>query len=340
MNIEPTIVTSFYNIRKMENNPLCFSRSVDDYLNLAKQFILQLPYPLIIFIDDTFDVETMCDFIEKNRKYKNKTYIYKLAFKDTYFFSYLDRITELREKFMIYNRNYHHESPYYIILNNNKFDFMEKAIELNTFNSSHFIWLDFGINHVAKNHEVLNDWILNTPDKIKQMCLNPYLENDNQRDFFSYIYHHTSGGLFTGNIENMKKYIELFKNKVNRIYDEGWYQVDEAIMTMIQRENPDLFVFYYGDYQGIVSNYAKPYHNIYLIFSGLNKALRFNNHNLAINILDYLEPYFENTENQNGDYFYEYIRFNIALNNVKPSLFEIINKKISENDERIISIYK
>ena len=47
---EPTIVTSFYNIRKMENNPLCESRGEDTYLDLANHFILQLPYNLIIFI--------------------------------------------------------------------------------------------------------------------------------------------------------------------------------------------------------------------------------------------------------------------------------------------------
>ena len=55
--IEPTIVTSFYNIRKMENNPLCKSRSEETYLELANQFILKLPYNLIIFIDDSEDAK-------------------------------------------------------------------------------------------------------------------------------------------------------------------------------------------------------------------------------------------------------------------------------------------
>ena len=148
-----------------------------------------MPYNLIIFIDDSEDATQICEFIEKNRPYKDKTYIYKESFRNTYFFSYVDRIAELRETFMIHNRNYHHESPYYIVLNNNKFHFLEKAIELNYFQSTHFVWLDFGINHVAKDPEIIHNWIFKIPDKIKQMCLNPYLERDNVRDFFQYIYH-------------------------------------------------------------------------------------------------------------------------------------------------------
>ena len=77
---------------------------------------------------------------------------------------------------------------------------MEKSIEKNPFQSTHFIWMDFGINHVAKNTEKIHEWVYHIPDKIKQLCINPYLENDNRKDFIKYIYHHTAGGLFSGNI--------------------------------------------------------------------------------------------------------------------------------------------
>jgi len=102
---EPTIVTAFYNIRKMENNSLCKSRSEDEYLNLANQFILQLPYNLIIFIDDSEDSNKIYDFIQMNRPFKEKTFICRESFFKTYFFSYLNKITELRETFIIKNRN-------------------------------------------------------------------------------------------------------------------------------------------------------------------------------------------------------------------------------------------
>lgn len=314
---EPTIVTAFYDIRKLEDNNSLSIRNKNNYLDLANQFILQLPYNLVIFIEDSEDIETniIYDFIQKNRNvnYKNKTFIYKESFKNTFFFTHLNVINNLWKKFIIHNISYEKDTPYYIILNNNKFHFLEKAIEVNVFNSNHFLWLDFGINHVAKNTEKIHDWILDIPDKIKQMCLNPYLEKDNEKDFFRFIYHHTSGGLFSGSKDNIKQYIQLFKNKVEQIYKEDWYQIDEAIMTMIQRENPDLFEFYYGDYQGIISNYLKPYHNIDLIFNGLIKTVHFKEYSFTKKIVQYLEPYFEKEENKKGEFYINFMNIKNSL---------------------------
>jgi hypothetical protein len=166
-----------------------------------------------------------------------------------------------------------HETPLYIILNNNKFDCIDKTIELNPFNSTHLVWLDFGINHVAENTEHIFEWIDKIPDKIKQMCINPYIENIEPKTYFEFIYHNMAGGLFSGSIENMRKYSELFKNKIEEIYKDNWYQIDEAVMTMVQRENPELFDLFYGDYQGIISNYLYPIHNMDLILKSSQKYI-------------------------------------------------------------------
>jgi hypothetical protein len=40
---------------------------------------------------------------------------------------------------------------------------MENAIKLNPFDSTHFIWMDLGINHVAKNPMSINEWINKIP---------------------------------------------------------------------------------------------------------------------------------------------------------------------------------
>ena len=101
--------------------------------------------------------------------------------------------------------------------------------------------MDFGINHVAEGCEFIHEWINNVPDKIKQMCINPFIENVQYKHYFQYIYHNMAGGLFSGSLENMKKYSELFKAKTEEIYNDNWYQIDEAVMTIVHRENPHLF---------------------------------------------------------------------------------------------------
>lgn len=341
----PTIVTMIYDIRKIENKAGDNNRTASGYIELAKNFILKLPYPLVIFID--INEKEIYDAIYSEREQHNLldlTYIYQLDFRETYFYKDLSRLEELQQKFFIRNGNINHETPLYVILNNNKFCFMEKTIELNPFNSSHFIWLDFGINHVAINTEYIHEWITRVPDKIKQMCINPYIENIEPKTYFQNIYHNSAGGLFSGSKENMLKYIELFKQKTEQIYSEDWYQIDEAVMTMVQRENYELFDFFYGDYEGIISNYLKPLHSWWLINSNIEKCLRMNSTKYLYSILVYLDSYFLQEETQSSGGFYTYITNNIICNyyqnsrNLRSVVIDLINLKLSQDDHNIRDI--
>lgn len=326
-----TIVTMFYRIRDKEPNPngTKFSRSVDKYIELAKEFIMKLPYNLIVFTDD----DEIINFINKERQqYAHKTCIINKPFENTYYYKYLDRLKELQNVFTIINGHVEQETPMYIILNNNKFDFIEEAIKLNPFNSSHFIWMDFSINHVALNCEKIHEWINKVPDKIKQLCINPYIENVGHKEMFKYIHHHTAGGLFTGSSTNLLKYCELFKEKTEKIYNENWYQIDEAVMTIVQRENPDLFEFFYGDYQGIISNYLTPIHNIDLILIGIQKYINHNKTKEAFDILCYCYKYFEN--NPNNYLIFDYIQKHIIVD------YYHNNKLLLDNVVSLIKILK
>lgn len=259
-------------------------------------------------------------------------------FKDTYFYKDLERITELQTKFCILNGEIEHETPMYVIVNNNKFDCIDKATEMNPFKSSHFMWVDFGINHVAKDTDAIHTWIHNIPDKIKQLCINPYLENEPPKKVFEYIYHHTAGSLFSGSIANMREYARLFKAKTAQIYSEDWYQIDEAVMTMVQRDNPGMFEFYYGDYQGLITNYLSPIHNLDLILTSIQKYINYNYTREAYTTLCYCEPYYKN--NPNHDLVYKYIEQHIIVdyyNNDKrltPGVIELIHL-LKENPELI-----
>ena len=332
----PTIVTMLYDIRSMENNQIDRNRNMESYIDFSKQFLLKLPFPIIFFIDDN---EETYDAICNSRNECNlldKTYIFMNDFKTTYFYKYLSRLQELQTQFHIINREIEHETPLYVILNNNKFDCIDTAININPFNSSHFIWMDFGINHVAKNTEIMFDWINNVPDKIKQLCINPFTENVPNKEHFRFIYHNMAGGLFSGSLENMKKYSELFKNKTEEIYNDNWYQIDEAVMTIVHKENPDLFDLYYGDYIGIISNYVSPIHSLNLILHGSQKYINNNRMKDACHVLSYCLKYFEN--NPNSEEVFYFIEQNIMANCYNNnSLFEgvinLINLKLSSENE-------
>jgi hypothetical protein len=204
--------------------------------------------------------------------------------------------------------------------------------------------MDFGINHVAKDTDSIHDWITQVPDKIKQLCINPYIENVAPKNHFRNIYHNCAGGLFSGSKENMLKYIELFKQKTEQIYSEEWYQIDEAVMTMVQRENHELFDFFYGDYEGIISNYLKPLHSWWLINSNIEKCLRMNSTKYLYSILVYLDSYFLQEEHQYSGGFYTYITNNIICNYYQNSrklrnvVIDLINLKLSQDDQNMRDI--
>ena len=341
----PTIVTMIYDIRKMENYSNDDNRNINGYIDLAKNFILKLPYPIVIFIDtNEKEIYNSIYNTRASHNLSHLTHIYNLDFKETYFYKDLSKITELQQTFFIRNGDLIHETPLYVILNNNKFCFLEKTIELNPFNSSHFIWMDFGINHVAKDPEYIHEWITKVPDKIKQLCINPYIENIEPKTYFQNIYHNCAGGLFSGSKENMLKYIELFKQKTEQIYNEEWYQIDEAVMTMVQRENYELFDFFYGDYEGIISNYLKPLHSWWLINLNIEKCLNMNSTKYLYNILIYLDSYFLQEETQSSGGFYNYITNNIICNyyqnsrNLRSIVIDLINLKLSQDDQNIRDI--
>ena len=331
----------FYNIREKEgnntNSPL--NRGVKKYCDLAKNFILSLPYNLIVFTDN----EEVIEFVKNEREnLKDKTQIFNKKFEETYYYRHLDILNELQQKFNIINGNVKQETPMYIVLNNNKFDFMETAIKINPFNSKHFIWMDFGINHVALNTEIIHEWIHAVPDKIKQLCINPYIENIDDKTAFQYIYHHMAGGLFSGSSENLLKYCELFKQKTEQIYKEDWYQIDEAVMTIVNRENPELFTLFYGDYQGIISNYLYPINNIDLILKGAQKYIDANKTREAYRILSYCHKYFET--HLEGEYVFCYIHQRLIVdyyNNDKlivEGVVNLINLLKIHNPERILHL--
>jgi hypothetical protein len=196
--------------------------------------------------------------------------------------------------------------------------------------------MDFGINHVAQSTHTIFEWINKVPDKIKQLCINPYIENVDNKQMFQLIYHHIAGGLFTGSKKNMQKYSELFKQKTEQIYSEDWYQIDEAVMTMVQRENPDLFDFFYGDYQGIISNYISPVHNIDLILRSAEKCIESNRTKEAFHILSYCCDYF--IENPHSSEVYNFLYQNVIVNYYHNNrlfldkVIYLINLKKKSND--------
>lgn len=321
----PTIVTALYDIRSKEDNNSDNVRKLDHYLKLGSE-LLKLEIPIIIFTE-----ANILDRIKELRpkEFDNITKIITVDLEDTLFYKDIHRLKNNLNKFKITNINTEKDTPLYFIVNNNKFYFISQSIEQNPFDSSHFLWMDFGICHNVKNINQIRRWIHSVPNKIRQMEINPYIENISYKEYFKTIYHNVAGSLFSGSIENLKQYCELFNHKWDQILNEEWCQLDEAIMTIVIKENSNMFEHYYGDYPNLISGYDNYFQlnnevSIQVIFAAINKCLNLRSYNKCYYILNYIKSYYLYNPHRMYEYLNSYIICNYYISPNKMLDLDIV----------------
>ena len=290
----PTIITSLYDIRSLETDDKSGNiKKLDRYLELGR-FILSLEFPLIIYTEQKL-VDRILEI--RPKKYHHLTKIIIIPLEELTTYKYLNKIKELQKIYIIKNRSIEKDTPLYTLLVNNKFWFIEDAISKNHFDSTKFIWMDFGINHVAEYPESIRRWFRKIPDKIRCLETNLNLETSNYKEYFTEIRHNVAGGIISGNSDNMNKYIKLCQDQFMNCLDNDWYQLDEAMMGIVTKEYPDLCNTYYGSFNNHISgydHYVKLEKNWsentfnYMIGYSLNKI----NHKKCYMILNYIKDHY------------------------------------------------
>jgi len=329
-----TVVTSFYDIRNMENNT-SKNKTTDTYLEKGK-FILELPCNLIIFTEEKFR-----EFIIDHRKdFLDKTVIITQPLDETYYWKYKEIICKLQDTYIITNRDKYKDTPLYIILIYSKFYFLEKSIELDPYNTSKFLWIDFGITHVAQNSNLIYNWLGKISDKIRLMEMVPY-NSENPKEYFKKIYHNHAAGLISGSKAYMLNFIDLFRNLVNKVIDNGWYQLDEALITIIVNKYPDYFDIYYGNYRNIISNYHEYTGGKETILSCVRQYRSLNNKSKVYHILRYMKSYFITQQVITDEvltYFYHYLLVNFYMSSSRYLDEDILTYFLETTDEKIIKM--
>ena len=293
-----TITTCLYDIRKKENSTCQNVTGLDDYLKLS-QHMLSLRLPLVIYTDDDF----IMDHVYKTRAeygLLEKTLIVRLPFEQTFFYKDLDILKQRMQEYTIGNWNKDKDTPLYTLLNNNKFDFLQRTIDANPFGTEFFLWMDMGIQHCTKAtkkqwldvSETWPEFISQDKEHIHQLRIHTVLKAPEMswKDYFRMIYHHVAGGLFGGYKDRVLEYINLFKSQWHKIiYEEEWWQLDEAVMTIITETYPEKFRFFYGDYDGLIANFIKSKKSFHLIFQTAERYVNAKKYDMAWQVLETVE---------------------------------------------------
>jgi hypothetical protein len=212
-------------------------RDTHKYLELGK-LLIDCDIPKIIFMNQVL-IDSIKDY---NRE---TTILIPFEKEDLFFNGYKNDITNFS---VIGNPD--KDTLDYMLLMNNKTEFIQSAIKMNPFHTDHFIWIDFGINHIMNlPRETFMEKICNLKnnkyENIRIASLkSPLLYNDHS-DIYKNVEWYFGGSMFGGSSEKLLLFAEKSREKVKEVIQEKKTLMWEVnIWYLVFLENKELFDIY------------------------------------------------------------------------------------------------
>ena len=282
MNSKCTIVTFYFNLKNLEDTTTS-TRSPSFYLENGKH-TLQINNPMVIFCDSI--TKPLIQEIRDKLTDKPTIYIEKnINDYDHYKMNYLT-IKENRSNIGSYQNNNTRSTASYLLVTSFKIHALKIAKDRNDFNSTHFIWMDFGCGHVVYK-PVIED--------VERVLLNP-------RPKITCLYIHYRSSKFLENMVDAVNngicgiagtFFSVEKSYIDKLYttfQSIFYEMlskqighnEEQVLTYIYDRYPELFTLYYGDYYSTICNYHQTIKDHYAVKEFfINNALNAGREDLA-----------------------------------------------------------
>ena len=221
------------------------------YYELGK-LLLKSTVPKIFFVDETmFNLINLLDYDISN------TNIVKIKKINIYLYKYINSLSQ----FNLNTDNPNKDTIEYIITQCNKTEWVKSAIELNTFNTNNFIWVDFGIRYIFNCSD--EEFI----EKINELKYKVYknvrigniwnLQNNYNINIYKDIAWYFAGGIFGGNKESLLHFSNKIKEKcIDIILTKNTLMWEVNIWYLIYIENKEIFDNYSCNHNNsIIDNY-------------------------------------------------------------------------------------
>ena len=145
---------------------------------------------------------------------------------------------------------------------NEKLFFIEKAAKLNIFNSDYFMWIDAGIctfrSYPPPSIKFPNIEKLKRLPKDKFIYCSSLLNRNDDPTFHKHlvqknIYYHFISGTYILHKSIINKYVQIYKEYLDRLIDKNNIWTDQVILTHIYNSHPDLFYKLCNGYGEIIN---------------------------------------------------------------------------------------
>lgn len=256
MSHKTTFVTCLFNCHKESG----FNSEANNYYFKNSIRTMLIEEPLVIYCDE--------EYVKKYTDIRNAlglgeiTSVISFDMKEFYFYKYKEHI----ENFKNFQKDNKVNAELYIVWFS-RFEMMQRSIDSNIYNTSHFCWLD--INLLSKTFSNSTNYLQSDIyDKLKEIAENPrdkfciqtincWNENDYQiLDVFFHNYQWiVSCCFYTIELETGKIILPKLKSKTEELLLLKYCQSDESIFAFVIDENEEHFNLYLGDYQDAIHNY-------------------------------------------------------------------------------------
>jgi len=240
---DSTLVTALFDINREHKGD---GRKIDEYLSWFYK-TLQLNCNLFVIIEEKFKT-----FVELHRPKNYNTFVFIDKLENYNYYKYYNDMKKILESQDYKNRI---KDPTrvecnlieYNIIQYSKFDFLEKAININPFNTSYFFWIDAGISRFFLDVNISNGYpsnkIIKESNNLfiiqKRFDLNNYnIDDDIVWDSVNLL----KGSMFGGHKDIITKINKLLENIfVGKMLRNNNVNNEQVGLALLYKYNPELF---------------------------------------------------------------------------------------------------
>lgn len=255
-----TVVTGYFDLtQRSDASEAIRSRSSEWYIEQHGSSMLSLDQNMVIFCDPDFEERI---WRARPSWLHAKTRVTSIPFESLPLTKHWPRIVKNRGGNPNCPSDPRDTASYYLFCMS-RYTCMRAAIRENPFKSTHFAWIDLGIERMGFNNLVQLNGALGVQRDRFSTCFIDYLPKDlvsNLPEYFggSACYGRCSmaSGVFTGRADYMLGFCDEIEFEFLRCLEAGFGHADEQLYPLVYFKKPELFDWYCGDYTEVITNYA------------------------------------------------------------------------------------
>jgi hypothetical protein len=256
-----TLVTGYFDLTKMPDaSAEIRARPATHYLDEHGISTLSLEQNLVVFCEPENEQKI---WRLRPERLRERTKVITQSFEEFPLTKYRDRIIANRGGGPCPSDSRNTASYYLFCMARNAM--LKEVIRENPFDSTHFAWINVCIERMGpQNLSHLQEALSQQRDKFST-CFIDYVRKETVQNLADNFGPRCVGrcamcsGFYTGDHDHMWAVCDRMEKKFVECVEQGYGHADEQIINLVYFDAPELFDWYLGDYQEMITNYAHVY---------------------------------------------------------------------------------